>query len=347
MKKKSAVSLGPGASSLILIFVVLALSVLGMLTLMNSRDDLSLSQRSAQVAEASARLAAKTEEKWAALDAIFAQAASGAADDAAYLAAVAEALPEDVALWDREIYWLELDSWQGVNGGLRQIDCALALNPLGDTPRAQWARHALSAVTDEAVKALNKRAERKFLALEEALSQARQGAADEAHYLAAAQSALPEGMTLSDGVVSYVETNAGTETDSLLALHCQAVLLPLDSEETCAWKQRSVTSVEDADDLAVIRQADATLQSLAQSLAEPLRTVYSAEWKSTQEAETAFLRMVAENLPDYASLQEREISWTEANENRLLFCAVELQPLGSGILAVWTSHSLLRLDAAP
>ena len=52
MNRRSTVSLGPGASSLILIFVVLALSVLGMLSLLTARNDLKFSERSAQVIEA-------------------------------------------------------------------------------------------------------------------------------------------------------------------------------------------------------------------------------------------------------------------------------------------------------
>ena len=51
-RKKSSITLGPGASSLILIFVVLSLTVLGMLSLMTSRNDFRLAERSAQVTEA-------------------------------------------------------------------------------------------------------------------------------------------------------------------------------------------------------------------------------------------------------------------------------------------------------
>ena len=40
MKKKSNISFGPGAASLILIFVVLTLSVLSMLSLMNARGNI-------------------------------------------------------------------------------------------------------------------------------------------------------------------------------------------------------------------------------------------------------------------------------------------------------------------
>ena len=52
MNRKSNVSLGPGASSLILIFVVLSMAVLGMLSLMTSQNDLRLSERNVQVTEA-------------------------------------------------------------------------------------------------------------------------------------------------------------------------------------------------------------------------------------------------------------------------------------------------------
>ena len=51
MKRESSISIGPGASSLILIFVMLSMCVLGMLSLMSSRNDLQLSERSSQVAE--------------------------------------------------------------------------------------------------------------------------------------------------------------------------------------------------------------------------------------------------------------------------------------------------------
>ena len=49
MKSKTSVSLGPGASSLILIFVTLSLAALGMLSLLTSRNDLRFSERSVQV----------------------------------------------------------------------------------------------------------------------------------------------------------------------------------------------------------------------------------------------------------------------------------------------------------
>ena len=50
MRKKGNIGMGPGAASLIMIFVMLSMSVLSMLSLMNSRNDVRLSERSAEVA---------------------------------------------------------------------------------------------------------------------------------------------------------------------------------------------------------------------------------------------------------------------------------------------------------
>ena len=68
MKKRSNISFGPGAASLILIFVVLTLSVLGMLSLMNARNDKALSQRSASVLECVYALSSEAERSRAVLD---------------------------------------------------------------------------------------------------------------------------------------------------------------------------------------------------------------------------------------------------------------------------------------
>ena len=79
MKKRSSISLGPGAASLILIFVALSMAVLAMLALMTARNDQKLSDRSA----------------------------------------VAEALPEDVTLEDRVRTWRETDGARTLSCGLR------------------------------------------------------------------------------------------------------------------------------------------------------------------------------------------------------------------------------------
>ena len=68
MKKRSNISFGPGAASLILIFVVLTLSVLGMLSLMNARNDKALTQRNASVLECVYALSSEAERSRAVLD---------------------------------------------------------------------------------------------------------------------------------------------------------------------------------------------------------------------------------------------------------------------------------------
>ncbi len=142
MKKKTMISFGPGASSLILIFVVLALSTLGMLSLMNSRNDIRLSERSVQVTEAVYALQTAAEEKRAALDSLLLQARKDADGEEAYYEAVEAALPEDVAFEDGELRWEETD-------GYRSLSCALKVHPLEEGDRTSWVHYELTAVTEE------------------------------------------------------------------------------------------------------------------------------------------------------------------------------------------------------
>ena len=88
---------GPGAALITLLAVVLAMSALGVLTLLSARGDEVLSERAARVAESVARLDARAEESLAALDAALAAAPTDQGE-AAYRAAVAAALPEGMTL---------------------------------------------------------------------------------------------------------------------------------------------------------------------------------------------------------------------------------------------------------
>ncbi len=136
MKKKSSISFGPGAASLLLIFVVLAMSVLGMLSLMNSRNDVRLSERSVQVMEAVYALNTKAEESRARVDAALYQLSGEPEDGEAYLAAVQKALGDEAAVDGSRISWNETD-------GIRTVHCALEVLPAGSGQRTRWLRHAL------------------------------------------------------------------------------------------------------------------------------------------------------------------------------------------------------------
>ncbi len=142
MKKRSSVSLGPGAASLILIFVVLALAALGMLSLMTSRNDLSLSVRSARVTEAVYRLQATAEERRAELDALLQRCAGETDTEEEYLEAVEASLPEEVLLEDGQLVWQETD-------GSRVLDCVLTLLPRGAEQRSEWTCYQLTAETED------------------------------------------------------------------------------------------------------------------------------------------------------------------------------------------------------
>ena len=142
MNQRSAISLGPGASSLILIFVVLAMAVLGMLSLMTARNDLKFSERSSAVIESVYQLNEVAEARHAEVDRLLAGCAKEASNEAEYMAAIEAVLPEDMEIWEGEISWSESD-------GTRMLDLALQVLPLESAARSVWVRHDLMAETGD------------------------------------------------------------------------------------------------------------------------------------------------------------------------------------------------------
>lgn len=142
MKRKSRISFGPGAASLILIVVILSMSVLGILALMNARNDSKLSRRSIEVVAAGYALSDRAERSLAALDGVAAECAAASGSDEEYLESVRKNLPEGMLMNDRLVSWEETD-------GLRTLDCAVELAALGDETRLQWHTHRLTAVTED------------------------------------------------------------------------------------------------------------------------------------------------------------------------------------------------------
>ena len=135
-RKKSSITLGPGASSLILIFVVLSLTALGMLSLMTSRNDLRLAERSAQVTEAVYALNVRAEERRAELDGIVKSCLENGT-----VAELEDVLPEDVELEDGLLLFT-------LDDGARMLDCALEIVPSGEEQRLAWVRYDLTAETE-------------------------------------------------------------------------------------------------------------------------------------------------------------------------------------------------------
>ena len=152
MNRKSAVSLGPGASSLILICVVLALAIMGMLSLLTARNDLKFSERSAEVIRTVYQINELAEIRRAEIERILGNAAKDGED---FLTAAGNALPDGTELIDDEITWTEeimidLDP-DGSDPDARtmMLDCALRILPEGEGERTQWIRHDLSVYTED------------------------------------------------------------------------------------------------------------------------------------------------------------------------------------------------------
>ena len=142
MRRKSNVAFGPGAASLILIVVILSMGVLGMLALMNARNDARLSERSTAVVVAGFELNDRAERRLAELDGAAAECVASSQDDDEYLNALRGRLPEGMLMEGRTVSWSESD-------GLRTLDCAVEVLPRGDGQRLAWRSHRLTAVTEE------------------------------------------------------------------------------------------------------------------------------------------------------------------------------------------------------
>ena len=143
MKKKSSISLGPGASSLILIFVVLSMMALGMLSLLSARNDLTLSERAAEVTEDVYKLQAQAEIKRTDIELLLIQAAATLQSDEDYLLAAADVLEDtEFTLEDNVISY-------SVSDGSRELDCALEILPLGQSQRVRYIRYNLSVITED------------------------------------------------------------------------------------------------------------------------------------------------------------------------------------------------------
>ena len=144
MRRKSNVSFGPGAASLILIVVILSMAVLGMLALMNARNDSKLSSRSIEVVAAGFELNDRAERNVAELDAVLARCAASTFSDEAYLAAVRGSLPDGMLMGQED----RIVSWE-LTDGLRTLSCAVEVLPQGEKERLRWREHRLTAITED------------------------------------------------------------------------------------------------------------------------------------------------------------------------------------------------------
>ena len=133
--RKQKIAVGPGASSLMLIAVVLALTVLTVLTMISARNDESLSLRSVETRQQVYELSSKAERSLAKLDSVLAKAGAESPGEA-YLQAVRSALPEGMRMEGDQILWEE-------KGNDRRLECGVKLKEAGTFPRTEWVLHRL------------------------------------------------------------------------------------------------------------------------------------------------------------------------------------------------------------
>ena len=135
---KRKVALGPGAASLILIVVVLSLAMLAMLMQISSRNDVSLTSRSAEMIARVYDLNADAERKLADLDEILISCREeiGEGGMEAYLELIAQKLPAGYDLLDDEVTWMDpLDN--------RIMTCTVKILPPDEKERTEWIAHKL------------------------------------------------------------------------------------------------------------------------------------------------------------------------------------------------------------
>ena len=92
--KKKEYRIGPGAASLILVIVVLAMSIFALLSLSESDGRLALARRSMDFAEIEYDLSSRAERKLMELDAVLKTAKTESDTNEAYLETVKGILPE-------------------------------------------------------------------------------------------------------------------------------------------------------------------------------------------------------------------------------------------------------------
>lgn len=132
--KKRHISIGPGAASLILIIVVLAMTMLGAMALLNAREDARLTRRSAKTTEEVYALYERAERSLAALDAAARQGTDG----------LAARLPGNMTLLEdgKTVVWTERED-------TRSLECEAEIRAENGGVSVTWrAQRLLSGVED-------------------------------------------------------------------------------------------------------------------------------------------------------------------------------------------------------
>ena len=138
MMERKDFHLGPGAASLILVAVVISMAVLGLLAVLNVRNDAGLTDRSTTLIAGQYEASATAESDLARLDAAVTLARQGAEDDDTFLGQLADALPENMTL-DGDIV-----SWDVTADGAA-LHCEVRVSNTAAADRLTWIAHTFES----------------------------------------------------------------------------------------------------------------------------------------------------------------------------------------------------------
>ena len=117
--------------------MILSMSILGLLSYMMARNDLSLSERSAEVMAEVYDLNARAERSFAKLDGISVAAQNETDSRQEYMDRLAKDLPDGMTLSGETVEWTETE-------GDRTLNCAAALPEETSDGHITWLTHRLS-----------------------------------------------------------------------------------------------------------------------------------------------------------------------------------------------------------
>lgn len=137
-RPKQEYRVGIGAVTMLTIFVVLCVTTLALLALSGARGDAALTSRALEMTQGYYQASDRAQRVIAKLDEIIKNAASGAADQAAFEAALSEVEIDGVSIdLDEGIVSFDVDA-----GGGRAL--TVALQPSMTPPRLRIVRYALT-----------------------------------------------------------------------------------------------------------------------------------------------------------------------------------------------------------
>lgn len=144
MRVKRNMGIGVGGPSILMIFVVLALTTFAALSLVSARADYAFTVKTGEAVRAYYAADEQAQERLAAIDAVLAGLAEDSPDSEAYYAAAVDAMyrDADVRITEQDNVALVLTIAYTVPvDAERELRVALKINPRGDHPRysvAEW-----------------------------------------------------------------------------------------------------------------------------------------------------------------------------------------------------------------